>query len=258
MSNNRELASKLAALSQQSEIEDGAIQMGDLTGAQMLRAVLEAIDNTMLPRQLVISAGDASAALSVGGRRLRSLIAVTGGLDVPEGLLGKQLTRDDKAELKSVAALLEQLATKGRLGVAREAVAQSGGQTDTGVGVTRLVELWGADPYAEPLPIIDGFIAALGDVMLAKKVLLPKGDADAVGAKALLKALDDGWEQGFKAVTEDHAKLYPASVGARCLTKEGLMKGGELVSYVELDDQALLVVTSADSWGKIASVWPLR
>lgn len=257
MSDDRELARKLAALSQPSEVIDGAIQLGSLTGADALAAVLEAIDNTMLPRQLVLRAGEASVTLAVGGRRLRSVTGVSGDLAVPDGLVGRQLGLDDEAELKSVASVLAGLAKKGPLGVAQEELV-GGGQSDTGVGISRLRVLWEADPYAAPVPAVDKFLMVLGDQLRAKRFLASADEKVAEGDPKLLAQLDTAYKDRVKAAAAEHAKLYPAAVGARFLTMEGLLDGDVLVTYVELDDDALLIATSADSWPELAKAWPIR
>lgn len=256
MSLDPDIRRKLAALTAQRSFSDGAMDLGASGDAVSFAAAVQAIDNTMLPRNLVFSVGPASVTLSVSGRRLRALVDVTGGIPVPEGLLGKLLTATQADDVRAVGAVMQRLVSmEGNLRLARVAASSSGGAADAGVAVSVLCKSWGVDLDAKPPSDIERFCLALGKDLRAMGVIKDGEMNTGLGKENLVAELKQLWAGN---VAEFDPTLSAFGISERknvTVTLEGLLSGGETLCFVKLDKVMIFAAVSPASLGRISAAW---
>lgn len=143
----------------------------------VLRAILQAIDETILPARLVLTSdGDARLALSVATRRLRAVEAASGSLQAGD-LAGQALEPEDDTTQVHLAALIRRFAEAARGDVvATEASGASGG--GGGLSVARLTQQWAPAPDDSDRPIADRFAARCGSRLKAYLIRTNDGGPD--------------------------------------------------------------------------------
>ncbi|MCY4335998.1 MAG: hypothetical protein OXC60_15170 [Litoreibacter sp.] len=163
-----DLEKKLTALTDPAKFDAGAMVLGPAGTEATSAAMLHAIDNTILPCKIVFSIGASSITLAAGGRRLRSCLEASDDLNAPSDALGTTLSSEEQDALIKTGKLINELLRKdGALLMKRHVESASTGQSDAGVGVKTLAELWGVDLDAAPPTQFEAFETALGDSFIA-------------------------------------------------------------------------------------------
>jgi hypothetical protein len=256
MSEKRQLAKKLAALTEDALFEGGAMRLGPGGDREALALILEAIDNTVLPRKLTFTVDGASVTLAVGGRRLSSVLATNGPVKADAKLVGTLLSNSETKALTKVHALLESVVTRnGAVMLTREEAEGRGGQSDTGVGVATLAEAWDIDPYAAALPRAERLIRSLGDDLVAHGRVEDSALKDEQGAPKIIKALTAILPSDILPKVAELDDLHKAAGNDRCVTLEGLLPEDMLVSFVNVDGDTILLATVSDAWPQISVAW---
>ncbi len=101
---DKSLAARIAALAAESPLMDGEARILDMRLGGF-EAVMNAIDETVLGARLTFSDGENGLTLLATGRRLAGLSAAE-GIDVPEALIGADLTMDSPEQVKEVAQVV--------------------------------------------------------------------------------------------------------------------------------------------------------
>ncbi len=114
-------------------------------GAQVLETdnavavMLEEIDTCVLPAALIFDRGDAELHLSVSGRKLHKVVAVTGEIEVPEDVVGAALAPEDETRLAAVGELFTAFAENAaQLHLRRAAASEDSTELSNRVSVAAL------------------------------------------------------------------------------------------------------------------------
>jgi len=99
MTDAKTLARKLAALTATETFQGKAMILCKSGQPAAMSYVLQAIDGTMLLRDVVFSVADQSLTLRISGKRVIGVLAASGDLQVPASALGQPLAADDTATL---------------------------------------------------------------------------------------------------------------------------------------------------------------
>jgi hypothetical protein len=190
---------RLARLAGEDEMHGGARVVARASDgrAAVLRAVAEAIDETVLPAILVLgSDGAGRVSLVVAGRRLRAVEDAAGGLELG-ALAGVQLDAEEVGGVDALMVLLLAFAdgAQGPVTVRDERGGEGGGR---GLSARRLIEMI---PVSDDQPAaaastgmrsaVDRFRELAGDALLASLTIAPSGATDHVGLADLEPVLMD-------------------------------------------------------------------
>ncbi|MEM9585211.1 MAG: hypothetical protein AAGA08_19045 [Pseudomonadota bacterium] len=157
---------KLEDLAGRYETEDGALVLSASNTPGAMTEILHAIDNTMLPRLLEFSVGQAAVSLVAGGRRLRAIVAVSDDLTANDVTLDTLLSRDDEQLPNQIGALLTELNSKpGKLTLIRSVDARAAKFSDGGLDSPTLAGLWNV--ALTPPSQLGVMLAGLGAAALA-------------------------------------------------------------------------------------------
>lgn len=134
---------KLRQVSARPRYDAGAQILRTVAGTDPLRAIVQAVDDTMLPRTLAFSAGPARLVCAVGGRRLRSIIETSGVAAPGEDVFGVELTRDHDALLTRIGEAFGAGARQDApLVCQRSAPLQDADQGEHGISAQQLAQIW--------------------------------------------------------------------------------------------------------------------
>ena len=237
---------KLASLSSEQRYVDGAQVLSVGSTDTNLAAVLQVIDDTMLPRKLVFAAGEAKVACVAAGRRLTSLVETSGNLQLAPGLQGKILSRDDGAALDHMASLFQSLLKTGQaLTVTRSQAKGQDGQSDKGINASGLAQAWGVDLDAEPLSPAMMFLSELSD-KVSGGLLIEDGDViETVGKiKGLKTAMNAEWP-----------KVAGKHPNSKLLCLPGILADGQLMVQAEIQDATAMLDAPENALADIYTAW---
>lgn len=254
MSDLNALARKLAALGATDEVFDtGARVISQAGSPAPLTAMLRAIDETVLDRKLVFTAGDTCVSIVASGRRMRGLSDITPMHETAKTLLGKTISREDPASLDASFALLSELfETADPLHVRSMPAERFGSGGERGVPAVDLATLWQIDLDEAPLPPLERFLRANEDTITA---MLHVDKGDVVASKGDIAALEVIWQTQVQAYLDAEAKLGGQQDGARLVCLDGALDDGGSVALAFAGDAvALLVFPSADL-GQLHASW---
>ncbi|MEP4196877.1 MAG: hypothetical protein ABJL99_14715 [Aliishimia sp.] len=256
MSMDPDLRRKLAALTAERSYSDGAMDLGPSGGDVAFAAALQAIDNTMLPRDLIFSVGATGVTLRVSGRRLRALLRVEGDLATPAGVLDQLLTTAQPDTLAAVGDVMRKLtALPGTLTLTRVSAPALGGASDAGVTVSALSDVWAIDLDAKPPTDIERFCLALGTNLRAMAVIKDGAVVTGLGDDSLLSELKSLWAGEVSEFDPTFAAFKPLESKNMIVSRQGLLPGGELACYVKLHKISILAAISVQSMAEIATAW---
>lgn len=186
MSGGSDIDARLRRLAGDDEAAAGGrlLARADDGAEAVARAVLDAVDETVLPAELSVASGAGQAlVLSVAGRRLRAILSASDGLEAGD-LIGAELDAEDEGGLARAAALLDRFA-RGASGAVtlREARGADGGAR--GVSANRLAGLL-PEGGAAPAETADGcaadrFLSGFGQGATATLVQTASGDETTAG-----------------------------------------------------------------------------
>ena len=250
------LQRKLATLTRDASFDGGAMQLGPSGDPSAMTAILNAIDDTMLPRHMVFAVGASSVTLSVAGKRLRTVVAATDDLQPASGLVGQLLATEDEEALSQLGAMLTKLTSaEGTLTLTRNTEPSATGQADAGVGVSTLISLWNVDPDAVPPTEFERFAQKLGEMILAgaetdgQSLLNPIGDA------GFVNALETANKDQFAKIRQDHDAIVKTKNEARLLVVPGLLPDDALLCSIIDNELNMLIAVSANGAPQIAGAW---
>lgn len=251
-----DLERKLAALAGEGSFEAGAMQLGPSGDPSAMAAILNAIDDTMLPRHMEFGVGASSVTLSVAGKRLRTVVAASDDLKAPSALISKLLASDDVDALTKLGELLSALTSgEGTLTLTRKVGPAAAGQADAGVGVNTLVSLWDVDLDATPPTRFEQFTQLLGDKVLCgaeiddKKLLNPVGDA------GFVKALETTVKDRFATIRQEHATMFSVDDLDQMVAIPGLLPDEAVLCAVKFNDTNMILALAEGSTPEIATAW---
>ena len=235
-------------------------------GAQgtLLPRLLSEIDETLLPRRVSFSVGEArELVLSVANGRILGVEDATGISDA-DTLVGQLLEPGDETaqSLKSVFEAL--VADEDMVLVRQETLADSVDPTHAGLSATALAEAW--ETSFQPADLsqdeelagvaIDNFLQATQDEVLAWLMTGPEtsesegaGDADTVDELAAFAEARRETGEASRQVAD--AKGEPWSF----LVLRRAADAGEVTVIVAVDGILLYLAVAHENLGKVADAW---
>lgn len=254
MSDLTALAQKLASLhSSDDRFEHGAriIAQGGVPSG--MAAVLHAIDDTVLERQLEIMTGTHIVTLVAAGRRLRGIAGVVPPKGKSPRLAGEAISRDDKKSLAAVGELLNELLMPApRLTLRSLPSGGFGRSGERGVAATDLISLWQVDMEAEVLPPIERFLS--GNRAALKAFLHVRGD-EVVATEGDSAQLQDLMENQLDAFLEKKAKLSGNADGPQLISLEGVLPGNVAVALAQAGDDIVLITYDPVALAQLHASW---
>lgn len=251
-----DLQRKLATLTGDASFDAGAMQLGPSGDPSAMTAILNAIDDTMLPRHMVFAVGASSVTLSVAGKRLRSVVAATSDLKPAAGLVGQLLATEDEKALSQLEAMLSKLTNaEGTLTLIRKVEPSGAGQADAGVGVKTLMSLWNVDPDAVPPTEFERFAQKLGGLILGGAETDGLSLLNPIGDVKFVNSLETANKDQFAKIRQDHDVIVKIKEKARLLVVPGLLPDEALLCSVIVNDINMLLAVSANSAPEIADAW---
>jgi len=252
----KDLERKLAALAGEGSFEAGAMQLGPSGDPSAMAAILNAIDDTMLPRHMVFAVGASSVTLSVAGKRLRTVVHASDDLKAPPALVGQLLATDDVDALSQLGNILSALTSgEGTLTLARQVAPAAAGQADAGVAVKTLISLWDVDPDATPPTKYEIFVQNLGSSILSGAEIVGKKLINPVGDAGFISAMETANKGGFAKLRQDHATLLKADSSDQIIVVPGLLPDGAVLCEVKFSVTNMLMAISAEAMPDIAAAW---
>ncbi|MDJ1006665.1 MAG: hypothetical protein QNJ13_02480 [Paracoccaceae bacterium] len=261
MKDARRLKNRIRKLNAPARQSEQGREIASGADASPLAAVLLEVDETMLPRRLVFSRGDARLSLSAGNRRLIGIEHAEGSAEAPaKPLMGVSLTRPDVALLGRLRdALTTALAGSEPIFVRTEPAAD--GQVDFAAGTTAqaLASAWGVDLSADAGPPdapdeaggLDMFLTTAPSLARAWVRLSSGGIADTGGDPATLGRL-----QAF-AGSADMANIdmVPASGSNRFVAIGRSPDDGDCLLFVSAGLEAALLMIPAETLDQAKKTW---
>lgn len=243
-------------------------------GGRMIRAggpgallprILSEIDETLLPRQVTLAAGnDRSVVLSVTNGRVLRVNAVDGVAD-PEGLTGETLEPGDAQAMASLKALFEDLAgDEDQVLVRQETVIDDLDAAQAGLSAESLAKAWETSFVPADLSegeelagaAIDTFLQATQDVVTAWLMTGPEtsesegaGPADAVDELTAFAEARRETGEASKHITD--AKDEPWSF---LVLRRGA-EAADVTVIVAVDGILLYLSVGQEHLGKVADAW---
>lgn len=253
MSDDPQLTGKLDALIQDATFEDGAMVVGPAGTPETTEGMLQAIDVTMLPRDLIFAVGASFITLAVSGKRVRQVTEASA--DVPtDGFLGQALDTEDSAGTEALAAALQALnGLKGNLTLKRLPMAAAIEAGAAGIGRGSLGKLLQPEmPHLESsisTVMGDLYEVLLGYAQIEGKTITPvKGDATLAEA---FTALEGTWAK----VSAEHQRLRTGTDADTLITLDGVLPEGALAHFVTFKGSQVVIATSAGSLAQVAQTW---
>ena len=254
MSDITALAQKLARIHSSDDMfENGArvIAQGGVPSGMV--ALIRAIDDTVLERNLEILTGNHIITLVAAGRRLRGLAAVVPPKGKSARFVGEPLSSDDAKTIAAVGELLTGILAPAPKLTMRSLPANGFGKSgDRGISASRLAELWNVDMDEVPLPPLQRFLKSNAALLQAH---LHVRDGEIVESNGDVSELQSILGNQLDAFLTTRETLPGAAEGAQLMTFEGAIGGGRAVGLAQSDDDIVLLVYEPTALGQIHASW---
>ena len=254
MSDLTALAQKLASLHSSEDVfENGARVIAQGGVPSGMAALVRAIDDTVLERQLEIMTGTHIVTLVAAGRRLRGISAVVPPKGKSARLVGEPLSRDDKKSLAAAGELLTDLLSPAPRLTLRSLPAESFGRSgDRGVAASTLAELWDIDMDEAPLPPIERFLASNAPSL---KAHIHSRGGEIVSSDGDAAALQSVMDNQLEAFLESRSRLPGNAEGPQFFSLEGAISGDGALALAQAEDEIVLLVYDPAALGQIHASW---
>ncbi len=240
------LAARLAALAEeQPQFENGARR---IDGPDAFDAILAEIDHTVLPARLTFSAGGASLALIVAGRRL---CAVPDVADV--------LSPDDLTAIEAAAAAIAAFSegVDGPLLVAEGEAAEGAGDPTQRVSVNALAQAAGRVAIDPDLPLPERVQARLGAVAQAHVVMSGQTVNTSDGPSELVSMLTATAQEKLAAFVAQRRESCPSHKDPSMTIMAGAAGDGRAIGLVTTGEEHLLFVVPESGINEALRVFKL-
>jgi len=248
----RRLKHKIARLAASgNEIDAAGRDLGPASGRDGLLAILQEIDETILPSKLTFRIEDiVDVELEVANRRLLSF----NGAIVPT---------DDKGRDLLIAALEQAVeglfAGTGSPKVTASPINRKIGPDEIGCSSTMLAKVWGIDLYGDAsgntAERLDAFMDACSGISLAwlrrdahDSIQKRGSDQDTTRLATLL-------EYDFPALERSFEGGSPDTRGAHCAILGSARNGTNAIAYIKTDTSLALVLIAPEGVPKFHALW---
>lgn len=253
MTDDSQLTAKVDALIRDEVFEDGAMLLGDAGTPEATSAMLESIDMTMLPRDVVFCVGASFVTLAISGKRVRHVTAASDDLEAQD-LVGQPVNVDDTDTLQKLASVLRALtALDGKLTMARQPISTALDGGNVGVGLRGLSKVLGA----KPAKVVSSVSTLMGDLheVLGGYAQISDGAITPVKGKAALKKAFSALEAQWADLSKAHNKLRGRADQDVLLTLDGVLPNDALGHFVSLKGSQVVMATAKGSLADVAKAW---
>lgn len=254
MSDLTALAQKLASLhSGSDQFENGARVIAQGGVPSGMCALIRAIDDTVLERQLEILTGAHIVTVIAAGRRLRGIASVIPPKGKSARIVGEALSREDGKTLALAGEVLgEVLASAPRMTLRSLPAPRFGSSGDLGVAASDLAEIWQIDMDEAPLPPIARFLSANSAALQA---YLHTAAGEVLATHGDIAALQTMLDEQLDAFLATRAKLSGHAEGPQLLSFEGALPNGKTVAIAQAEEDTILLVYDPSALGQIHASW---
>lgn len=236
---------KLSALaSDRSQLRDGLRVLSNGVFPAPLPAILDEIDATVLRRELTFSAGESRVVLTVAGRRILGVVALSDDMAGWQSLVGQPLSQDDPPRLEQTGTLLATLAS-GERPVLLDVQHPTDAGIAVGISADHLRDLLEQGEPPRPVQLFIESCEPWYAACLFRSGGVWIGHSDDQALLARLRRLAEAREGRFRA-TYDGAD--PSSATPRLLILEAALDGGLSVTATwTQEDFAIFAHVQADA-----------
>lgn len=256
MTETTALAKKLAALTAEDVAfaADGERIISQAGTPPALAAILQAVDDTVLERTLVVKIGDAQVSLAVAGRRLRGILDVQGDLSAGSNVTGQVLSREEADHLTAVGTMLA-AACEGEpvVTVRAEPIQPIGSNSDTGISASILADTWAANIVAAaPKGPMDLFLAENAGNMLSHIHVIKRKVVGSAGKSDVLK---DTWKKQVGDFRKRYKALDPKQDVPALVALNDAVGGAQGMALAMHEDEACLFTFEHDQLPAMMQSW---
>jgi len=256
MTDAKTLARKLAALTATETFQGKAMILCKSGQPAAMSYVLQAIDGTMLLRDVVFSVADQSLTLRISGKRVIGVLAASGDLQVPASALGQPLAADDTATLDLLGHALQRLtAQQGLVLMERREADTDVSLAGSGVGTGVLSTHWDVPLEVEKPDPMKAFATACAAHATAMFVLNGEEVETVEGQTASVEVLQAVLENDWTPFEDAHAGLTNDDPQKRLRVLDGLGPEGQAVVCAEIDEKQCFALIHTGDAMVLAQVW---
>jgi hypothetical protein len=252
------LISKIARLASREDAFDQGRRVLSGTGRdEILGAVLQEIDETVLARQLTFNAQPGhSIVLIAKGRRLQKICEIEPEslAAVGSDLISQYLSGQDDGHMVGLTQLMVSFAEGAdRLSVSVDEIGAGGDNSAIGVSVQSLSAAWlPASSANGPVTLGDFLASCRGDLIAS--ILLENGAlVSQSGAEKQAKRLKELAESAADDIDAELRQLHAEGVENRLFVVD--RKPGELICFSSDGDQMALLLIADEDLQKILTKW---
>ena len=247
------LAQKLMNLiSKDAEFEGGARVVARGGSTDVLTAIIDEVDDTVLERTLEFKAGENVVNLIAGGRRLRGVLSVS-----PEGhghVVGNTLSREDPELVQAAGAMLKELFGEADVITVRSLSSQPFGEgnAERGISASRLSEFWEQDADDTPKSPMERFLSYNANAV-SSLMHVNKGEIiSTTGDFAALQAMWNNQVMEFRKTNKD---MLTGKNGPQLICLEGAMNDGHAAALVIAESEIALLAYNPEKLSAMQSSW---
>lgn len=248
------LAQKLATLKGSDDLfENGARVIAHGGVPSGMAALIRAIDETVLERNLEIMTGTHIVTLVAAGRRLRGIAGVVPPKGKSARLVGESLSREDGKTLAAVGTLLSELLTPASRLTLRSLPSQGFGRSgDRGVPASALASLWQVDIEEAPQPPMTRFLRGNAASLRA---YIHVRDGKIIASDGEIGVLQTMLEDQLESFLATRKTLAGNADGPQLMSLEGALTKDEAVALAQTDTDVVLLVYDPAALGQIHASW---
>ncbi len=252
MSELNALAQKLSALITKDVVFDAGARVISQGGSpDPITAILDEINDTVLERNLEISAGSETIQLVAAGRRLRGIYSTTA--DTSTDVVGKVISREDPDLVKDASLVLSQICADADRLTVRSLMPQPFGKgEERGISVRELSALWQAERDETPKTPMERFLAS--NAKGVKSVMhVSKGEIASTSGD--FKALQAIWNNQVLEFRKKNKKVLNGEDGPQLVCLEGVLEDGTAAALVVVDSDIALMAYQPEHFGAMHKSW---
>lgn len=260
MNDRQNLEKKLSRLADVDDVyENGRRIISDGENIDILSAVLQEIDETVLHRKLTFFAGpNQEISLSVKGRRLLGVNHITPVTLIPAGsdLLGRSLSEDDAELIEVLAKVMAGFAyISQKLTVDVTETDGTHDYSSMGVAVKTLAASWSAHKIPEPTSALGRFLHACGIGQLSFILIADDTIIEDAGAADHIVQLKDHASPQINAIETAYHELDLKNTQNRLIIVDQKNDGDMSIGYARTKDQHALIMFDDEKLGTVLSAW---